>query len=81
MGTIFTNVYREIGLKAYVESARDVKILCLQRFVRLTAYGASTLILVLYLVDLGNSVSRTGLFMTLTLTSLDEDDFLHLAHY
>lgn len=61
------NVYREIGLKAYVESARDVKILCLQRFVRLTAYGASTLILVLYLVDLGNSVSRTGLFMTLTL--------------
>lgn len=67
MTTILSKVYREVGLEAYAKSPYDVKILCLQRLVRLAAYGASTLVLVLYLVDLGNSVSRTGLFMTLTL--------------
>lgn len=67
MGGVVAKVYHEVGLKAYVESSRDVKVLCLQRFVRLAAYGMSTLILVLYLVDLGVSVSKTGLFMTLTL--------------
>ncbi|KAK5941708.1 hypothetical protein PMZ80_005658 [Knufia obscura] len=67
MKTILARAYHEIGLKAFVDSPKDVKILCLQRFVRLAAYGASTLVLVLYLVNLGNSVDRTGLFMTLTL--------------
>ncbi|KAK5086218.1 hypothetical protein LTR70_000004 [Exophiala xenobiotica] len=67
MVTVLTKAYHEVGLKAFVESPRDVKVLCLQRFVRLAAYGASTLILVLYLVDLGNTVDKTGLFMTLTL--------------
>lgn len=67
MATILQKVYHEIGLQAFTKSPYDVKILCLQRFVRLAAYGASTLVLVLYLVDLDNSVSRTGLFMTLTL--------------
>lgn len=51
MGGVVAKVYHEVGLKAYVESSRDVKVLCLQRFVRLAAYGMSTLILVLYLVD------------------------------
>lgn len=67
MNTVLAKVYHEVGLKALSDTPRDVKILCLQRFVRLAAYGASTLVLVLYLVDLGNSTSRTGLFMTLTL--------------
>lgn len=67
MNTVLAKVYHEVGLKALFDTPRDVKILCLQRFVRLAAYGASTLVLVLYLVDLGNSTSRTGLFMTLTL--------------
>lgn len=67
MATILRKAYHEVGLEAFRNSPYDVKILCLQRFVRLAAYGASTLVLVLYLVDLGNSVSKTGLFMTLTL--------------
>ena len=57
----------EIGLVALFASPRDTKILCLQRFVRLFAYGASTLILAAYLAALGHSDEFIGLFMTLTL--------------
>lgn len=48
-------------------STIDVKLLCSQRFVRLFAYGGSTLILVSYLQELGISKEKIGLFMTLTL--------------
>lgn len=58
---------QEIGLSTIWNSAADVKLLCLQRFIRLFAYGASTLILVAYLSLLDISDARTGLFMTLTL--------------
>ena len=57
----------EAGLALLYVSARDTKILCLQRFFRLFAYGASTLVLAPYLADLGNSEGFIGLFMTLTL--------------
>lgn len=60
-------VVAELGLTNLVGSTADVKLLCAQRFVRLFAYGASTLILVSYLTELGNSSARSGLFMTLTL--------------
>ena len=57
----------ELGVYSVLHSSRDTKILCLQRFTRLFAYGASTLILALYLSSLGSSDARIGLFMTLTL--------------
>ena len=57
----------EIGLSALWSSPRDAKFLILQRFVRLFAYGSSTLILALYLSALGISDTKIGLFMTLTL--------------
>lgn len=57
----------EIGLKALSNSPPDTKILCLQRLVRLFAYGGTTVILALYLSSLGISDQRIGLFMTLTL--------------
>lgn len=60
-------VLGELGLTSVYNSAADVKILFLQRFVRLFAYGASTLILVTYLEALGISKTQIGLFMTLTL--------------
>ncbi|KAL1844850.1 hypothetical protein VTK73DRAFT_1680 [Phialemonium thermophilum] len=60
-------VLEELGLVSLYRSSTDVKLLCLQRFVRLFAYGASTLVLVLFLQALGVSKSRIGLFMTLTL--------------
>ena len=56
-----------IGLTAFVNAAPSVKTLCAQRFVRLFAYGSSTLILVLHLKALGNSEGLIGLFMLLTL--------------
>ena len=58
---------KEIGLVALYDSSKDAKLLILQRFVRLFAYGSSTLILVLYLSALGISETKIGLFMTLTL--------------
>lgn len=57
----------EVGIVSVYHSQNDTKLLILQRFVRLFAYGASTLVLAAYLSDLGISDTRIGLFMTLTL--------------
>lgn len=57
----------EFALDALLSSPRDTKLLCLQRFVRMFAYGASALILALFMSSLGFSDARIGLFMTLTL--------------
>lgn len=57
----------ELGLFSLIRSSRDTKLLCLQRLIRLFAYGASTLILALHLSSLGISDARIGFFMTLTL--------------
>ncbi|KAA6411515.1 MAG: MFS general substrate transporter [Lasallia pustulata] len=65
--TFLAKAASELGVDSIVGSTRDTKLLCLQRFIRLFAYGASTLILVLYLSSLGISEARIGLFMTLTL--------------
>ena len=65
--SLLRRFFDEIGLQDLVLSPFDTKLLCLQRLVRLFAYGSSTLILALHLSALGNSESRIGLFMTLTL--------------
>ncbi|KAL8900090.1 MAG: hypothetical protein Q9207_005858 [Kuettlingeria erythrocarpa] len=57
----------ELGLYSILNSPRDTKLLCLQRFVRLLAYGASTLILALHLSSLHISDAKIGLFMSMTL--------------
>ncbi|KAK6212173.1 major facilitator superfamily transporter [Colletotrichum tabaci] len=62
-----TRLAEESGFTSILGSCRDTKVLCLQRFVRLFAYGASFLILVHFLSSLGFSDERIGLFMTLTL--------------
>ncbi|UNI15595.1 hypothetical protein JDV02_002117 [Purpureocillium takamizusanense] len=60
-------ILSELGLAALARAPRDVKLLVLQRLVRLSAYGASTLVLVSLLRALGLSRAQAGLFMTLTL--------------
>ena len=60
-------ILEELGLYSLYHSSRDIKLLVTQRFVRLFAYGGSTLILVSYLASLGVSETKIGLFMTLTL--------------
>lgn len=67
MSSIWHRLYAEVGLEALVHSPADTKILCLQRFVRLLAYGGTSLVLVLYLTSLGISEEKIGIFMTLTL--------------
>lgn len=64
---LFPRVASELGIYSVVQSSQDTKLLCLQRFIRLYAYGATTLILALHLSSLGVSDARIGLFMTLTL--------------
>ena len=64
---LLSKLGEELGVYSITHSSRDTKLLCLQRFTRLFAYGASTLILALYLSSLGSSDARIGLFMTLTL--------------
>lgn len=56
-----------LGLRALFAASRDVKILCFQRFIRMFAYAGTTIILALHLSHLGNSDTKVGLFMTLTL--------------
>lgn len=60
-------VLDEFGLVSLWRSTIDTKLLCIQRFVRLFAYGGSTLILVAYFTELGITKAKSGLFMTLTL--------------
>ncbi|KAK1625486.1 major facilitator superfamily domain-containing protein [Colletotrichum phormii] len=57
----------ETGLLALSRCHPDIKLLCLQRFVRMFAYGATTLQLVAYFELLGFTATRIGLFMAFTL--------------
>jgi MFS family permease len=63
----FVRFLEEIGIVSVYRSHTDAKLLIFQRFVRLFAYGSSTLILAAYLSDLGIPDAQIGLFMTLTL--------------
>ena len=65
--TITHSILAELGLINVYFSPRDIKVLYAQRFVRLFAYGGSTLILASYLSALGFRDDHIGLFMTLTL--------------
>lgn len=65
--TYLRRVLEEIGIVTLSRASLDIKLLCIQRFVRCFAYGCSTLILVAYLKALGIAVDRIGVFMTLTL--------------
>ncbi|TKX21243.1 MFS transporter-like protein 127 [Elsinoe australis] len=62
-----TRLGEESGIKSVIRSTRDVKLLFLQRFIRMFAYGGTTLVLAAYLSALDIPDSRIGLFMTLTL--------------
>lgn len=65
---IWQRLVSELGISALSRSSRDAKLLCAQRTIRLFAFSAVTLILVLFLAELGASDKKIGLFMTLTLT-------------
>ncbi|KAK6349989.1 hypothetical protein TWF696_006242 [Orbilia brochopaga] len=62
-----SKIHHELGISALWASPRDVKLLLTTRFIRLFAYGATTLILALFLKELGTELKGIGLFMSLTL--------------
>lgn len=64
---LVSRISQELGCAPLYYSPCDTKVLQLQRFVRLSAFSASTLILALYLSELGFSDARIGLFLGLTL--------------
>ncbi|KAI5777091.1 major facilitator superfamily domain-containing protein [Geopyxis carbonaria] len=57
----------ELSLPTLLHAPRDIHLLLLTRFLRMSAYGATSLILAVFLTTLGTSDLRIGLFMTLTL--------------
>jgi len=65
--TTLQKVTKELGIHTVIHSPLDVKLLLLSRFIRLFAYGQTTLILALYFKALDISDARIGLFMSLTL--------------
>lgn len=64
---VSSTVLYESGVKAISKSSRDVKLLCLQRCVRMFGYGATFLILVHFMTSLGITDAQVGVFMTFTL--------------
>lgn len=56
-----------LGLEAVQNATWDARILILEKFVRMLAYGQTTLVLGVFFQQLGVPDSRIGLFMTLTL--------------
>lgn len=65
-GLLYHAAY-QTGLVHLYNTPTDVKLLLLQRYIRVTAYGAMALILVAYLRLVGISEARIGYFMTATL--------------
>lgn len=62
-----TWIARELGLATMRHAGKDVYIIILARYIRLTAYGAVALILALFFQEQGFSDEQIGLFMSLTL--------------
>jgi MFS family permease len=61
------SVHREAESRAGVSLTRDVWLLFVTRSIRLLAYGAVSVILALYLAEIGLSEARIGLLLSLTL--------------
>ena len=65
--SVLTRLARESGASTLAGATFDAKVMCLLRFLRLLAFGASFLHLVKYLLSVGISDEHVGLFLTLTL--------------
>ena len=65
--SITQRIGHETGFATLAKSSRDVKLLCLQRLIRLVAYGLSALILIAFLSSCDIEGAWIGAFLTLTL--------------
>ena len=62
-----SKVLEILGVNTIFSACRDIHLLYLSRFLRTSAFGATGLILAVFLSRLGHSETKIGLFMTLTL--------------
>ena len=67
IGKAATWLTRELGLHTMRHAGKDVYIIILARYLRMSAYGSVALVLALYFQAQGLSDAEIGLFMTLTL--------------
>jgi MFS family permease len=74
--SISHRIAKEIGITSLRNAGRDVFVLLITRYMRMLAFGSSTLILALFFETLGYSDLQIGLFMTLTLVG---DVFISLG--
>jgi MFS family permease len=65
--TLAQRIKDVLGVSSMLATSRDVHLLLLTRFIRMCAYGSSTLVLALYFAALGHSDTKIGLFLSLTL--------------
>lgn len=71
MTPFFRHVANELGLTTLSQSSKDVYLLLLTRFIRMFAYGSSTLILALYFEALGISDTQIGCRLSMACKALD----------
>lgn len=67
MAVTLQKVAAELGLPTILSAPRDLHLIFLTRFLRMSAYGAASLVLALFFASLEFADTRIGLFMTLTL--------------
>jgi MFS family permease len=65
--TLTQRIKDVLGISSMLNTSRDVHLLLLTRFLRMCAYGSSTLVLALYFAALGHSDTKIGFFLSLTL--------------
>lgn len=65
--SLWQSLLKELGLLSLYSAPRDAKLLCIQRLVRGVAFGATAIVLVLYLSGLGYAGTKIGMFMSVTL--------------
>lgn len=67
MVALCRKIVSHLDLRVFVSLDRDVKLLFMQRLVRMFAFGGSSLVQLLFLSELGNRDEKIGLFMSATL--------------
>lgn len=64
---LLNRLRQESGFTRLATASKDIKLLCLQRCLRLLGFGLSTIILIAFLSSCGVTGARIGGFLTLTL--------------
>ncbi|OWB57500.1 hypothetical protein B5S28_g3448 [[Candida] boidinii] len=64
MASVFINILTELGLTTVIKAPFDIKLVLLSRILRSCAYSGITLILAIYLEEIGLKPSLIGVYMS-----------------